>query len=238
MGYYSRVAAAVMQRNDGQFVQYSEIHTFETAIFVSWARPADEQLPSGWAFHANDTLRMKHSAYGEVESYSSDPVRALEKTGTYRYSYQLDLQSPDACLFHLVLPDLHLPVTSGGLLTTITPYPTYARQAGDGFVLGWIFSDVTRFQFTFEQASPGTSFQSDARRLEDAIESQREEALEAIRDRESLETQRRFLKDSLRYVEEQEALHGLMVPVSLRNERLQISKRIEDVDSRLDATRR
>ena len=231
MGMYMSLIAAVLIREEDQFVQRNEVFQFEDEVYVAWCRSPRRELPPGWETRADETLQVRYQPdrWREYVEHETSPVYPESDPNLFSYAEMFDVGYGMSALFHLVLPPRHLPH-----LESFQPFPSYARSENDRFVLGWIRQSNVWIRFTFAEVATET-FAAQATALRRAVVQQQAMHLEGEAELSSIEAQLRTWQGNRRFLEEKAAKYGLDVPIHIHNELEEARAQIAALESRQKA---
>lgn len=244
MGWYFTLVAATLDWEEGGFIQRNELLQFAEEVFVAWCRPARGDVPTGWTTLAANTLRVKIApgGWGDRVAFATNPVYPGEDAHSFAYyaeGFGMPIDGVSA-IFHLALPPGFLPP-----LATVDPFPLYAWQHADRFVLGWEWRQGVAFRLALNAVEPG-DYAAKARELERnfrAAKIQREQTPASIASLPLLEAeidsvlrQLQTHRGNLLFLQEQQALHGpIDIPLDLMNNIRLTQEEIERLEQRLVA---
>lgn len=244
MGWYLTLVAATLERDNDDFIQRNELLQFGDEVFVAWCRPGRGAIPAGWTTIADNTLRVKTERGRWVErvEFDTNPVYQTDDPHTFEYyaeGFGMPIYDVSA-IFHLAFSPGYLPQ-----LATIDPFPLYAWQHAERFVLGWIWQEGISFRLQFDAVKPD-DYAASASNLQAAFrtaKAQRQRVMAQTGSRLALEQeiesclrQRQTLRGNLLHLEEQKALHGpIDIPIDLMNSIRLTQEDIEQLEERLAA---
>lgn len=228
MGMYLSLIAAVLVREEEQFVQRNEILQFEDEVYVAWCRSPRRDLPPGWETRADETLQVRYQPdrWREYVEHETSPVYPESDPNLFSYAEMFDVGHGMSALFHLVLPPRHLP-----RFETFQPFPSYARSERERFVLGWIRQSNVWIRFTFAEVT-AEAFAEQATALRRAVIEQQATVLEDEAELPSIEAKLRTWHGNRRFLEEKAAKYGLDVPIHIYNELEEARAQIAALESR------
>jgi hypothetical protein len=241
MGWFLSLVAATLERSDDDFIQRNELLQFGSEVFVAWCRPGRGAIPAGWSTLADNTLRVKTEPGRWVErvEFETNPVYPADDPRTFEYyaeGFGMPIYDVSA-IFHLAFPPGYLPQ-----LPTIDPFPLYAWQHAERFVLGWVWQHGVSFRLRFGAVEPA-SYAANASSLQAAFRTAKaqrqrqgvpmESRLALEQEIESCNRQLRTLRGNLLHLEEQKALYGpIHLPIDLMNSIRLTQEDLEQLEER------